>query len=92
MDFDDLKDGLAFAGKIVGEIAGAIGSAMVEAFRLAMRIHQTNSELKRELCRLRGGHLAGTTADDLSARARIKKHLATTTAAVPAVQTVYAVC
>ena len=38
MDFDDLKDGLAFAGKIVGEIAGAIGSAMVEAFRLAMRI------------------------------------------------------
>ena len=38
MDFDDLKDGLAFAGKIVGEVAGAIGSAMVEAFRLAMRI------------------------------------------------------
>ena len=35
-------------------------------------IRQTNSELKRELCRLRGGHLAGMTVDDLSARARIK--------------------
>ena len=36
-------------------------------------IRQTNSELKRELCRLRGGHLAGMTVDDLSARARIKR-------------------
>ena len=35
-------------------------------------IRQTNSELKRELCRLRGG-LAGVTVDDLSARARIKQ-------------------
>ena len=39
-------------------------------------IRQTNSELKRELCRLRGGHLAGMTVDDSSARARIKTHIA----------------
>ena len=38
MSLDDVKAGLSFAANIVGEIAGAIGTAMVEAFRLAMRL------------------------------------------------------